>query len=105
MNQVRISKLQAYLAEHPNDSFSLYALALEEASDGNVPKAVSMLENLIHLDPEYVAAYQQLGDFYQKLNRTEDAVEKLQKGIRTARVQGDLHASGEMQAALDELLT
>lgn len=103
MREERIAKLKDFLAKNPRDSFSRYALALEYAGQGNTEHAVVLLEELLRDDPTYVPAYQQLGYAYQKLDRRDDAIAVLKRGMDVAVAQGDLHARGEMQEALDEL--
>lgn len=103
MSSNRIAKLQEFLAKDPNDSFTRYALALEHAGRGETELAVSMLQDLIRIDPTYVPAYQQLGYAFQKLDRRDDARAILERGIRAATEQGDLHARSEMQDVLDDL--
>jgi Tfp pilus assembly protein PilF len=102
MSDARIVKLKQFLAKEPNDSFTRYALALEYAGQGDTKRRVSMLQELIQLDPKYVPAYQQLGTAYQKLDRRDDAIAIFKRGIQVAVEVGDLHARGEMQEALDE---
>lgn len=103
MKADRIAQLKEFLENDPNDSFTRYALALEYAGSGEVTLAVSLLLEVIERDPAYVPAYQQLGTQYLKLDRREEAVQVLRRGIEVAREQNDLHAQREMQDALDEL--
>jgi Tfp pilus assembly protein PilF len=101
MRDERIAKLKEFLARNPNDSFSRYALAMELAGSGQTHQAAALLEELIDSDPTYVPAYQQLGYLYQTLDRRDDAVAILTRGMQVATEQGDLHARDEMQEALD----
>lgn len=103
MSDARIAKLREFLAKEPNDSFTRYALALEFAGQGETERCISMLQELIQLDPKYVPAYHQLGSAYQKLDRRDDAIAIFTRGIQVAVEQGDSHARGEMQDALDEV--
>ncbi len=103
MSRDRIAKLQEFLDKDPNDSFTRYALALEYAGRGELDLTVSILSDLLQRDPKYIPAYQQLGYAYQKLDRRDDARAILERGIRAATEQGDLHARSEMQDALDQL--
>jgi Tfp pilus assembly protein PilF len=103
VNENRIAKLQAVLLQDPADSFSKYALALEYAGGGKFVEAISRLEELLHHDPRYVPAYQQLGYLLQKLNRPAEARIAFARGIEEAARQSDHHSAGEMQEALDEL--
>ena len=103
MREERIARLKASIEAEPNDSFSRYALALEYAGMNNTADATALLEDLIHRDPPYVPAHQQLGYLYQKLGRQEDARSIFTRGIEVAGRQGDSHAQSEMQDAIDEM--
>lgn len=81
MREERIAKLQEFLAKNPNDSFSRYALALEFAGQGETERAIALLEKLLR----------------------DYAIAVFKRGMEVAVAQGDLHARGEMQEALDEL--
>lgn len=103
MREERITKLMALLEADPNDSFTRYALALEYAGKEDTAQARLLLEDLLQRDPRYIPAYQQLGYLYQRLGLRELAIAVFTRGMETAKQQGDLHARGEMQEALDEL--
>lgn len=103
MSDDRIGKLKRILENEPNDSFARYALGLEMAGKGETQVAVSIFQEVIHRDPAYIPAYQQLGYAYEKLGRRADAAETFRRGIEVAAQQNDLHARSEMQEALDEL--
>ncbi len=99
----RLRELQKFLEIEPNDSFTLYAIALEYASHKNIPEAIKKLEELILLDPNYIPAYHQLGNLLAQSGRQDDALMIFEKGIQTAELVGDTHARKEMQEAMDEL--
>jgi tetratricopeptide (TPR) repeat protein len=101
----RLEQMLAFLEQDPNDSFARYAVALEYASARDYPHAVEELGELRRRDPEYVAAYFQLGQILTTLEEWDKAEEALRSGIAVARRSGDLHAVSEMQAALDDLET
>lgn len=103
MNEERVSKLKEILEKDPDDSFTRYAIALEYAGKGETQIAVAYLQELLERDPHYIPAYQQLGYNFEKLERRQDAIDILKKGITLASARGDLHASNEMQEALDEM--
>jgi tetratricopeptide (TPR) repeat protein len=104
MREQRIAKLQALLEADPHDSFARYALALEYGGMEKMDLAIGLLEEVIRLDPRYVPAYQQLGYLYQRTDRKDDAIAIFREGMGQASQQGDSHARGEMQEALDEIL-
>ena len=66
----RLELLNEMLAKEPADPFLNYAMALEFHKNGEKQKAIALLENVIRVDENYLAAYYQLGKFY------EDAFEK-----------------------------
>jgi predicted Zn-dependent protease len=99
----RRQKLEALLAESPEDTFLQYALAMQVASDGDEPEAARRLEGLLAADPSYVPAYLQLGQLHARLQDPASARSVLTRGIETARRAGDQHAEGEMRGFLDEL--
>lgn len=103
MTEERIGKLKRILEQDPNDSFARYALGLEFAGKGETQLAVSLFQEVIQRDPVYIAAYQQLGYAYEKLERRAEAIDAFRRGIEAATQQNDMHARSEMQEALDEL--
>src|SRR4029453_17069485 len=56
----RREKLEALLADSPDDSFLRYALALALEAEGDPCAARARLEALVESDPHYVPAYFQL---------------------------------------------
>lgn len=103
MSSPRLESLLQFLEKDRNDSFTRYAIALEYISLGDIELGIRYLEDVIHLDPGYVAAYQQLGSVYNDAGREEDALNILRRGIGIARKSGDLHAASEMQDAIDDI--
>ena len=103
MSGLRLEALQKFLEQAPADTFTHYAIALEYAAMHEIPEAVAKLEELIGLDPNYVPAYQQLGNLLAQLGRKQQSLRILEKGIQVAALVGDTHAQSEMQEAIDEL--
>lgn len=103
MSASRLDSLLQYLQKDPHDSFTRYAIALEYVSEGEVQTGIEYLEDLIKRDPGYIGAYQQLGLLYERVDRRNDAVAVLKRGIEVASQSGDTHAAAEMRAAIDEL--
>jgi predicted Zn-dependent protease len=99
----RREKLEAMLAESPDDPFLRYALALAYASEGNPAEAARRLTELIEKDAQYVPAYLQLAQLHAELAQTELAKAVLARGIEAARRAGDAHAEGEMRGFLEQL--
>ncbi|RYY26250.1 MAG: tetratricopeptide repeat protein [Chitinophagaceae bacterium] len=99
----RIEKLRAFLAANPEDSFLNHALALEYEKAGETEQARNVFETLLARDPGYVGSYYHLGRLLEISGLAEKAAACYRKGIEIATAQGDHHARGELQAALDEL--
>jgi len=103
MMSSRLDTLKKFLEAEPNDSFTMYAMALEYASMNNLPEAIARLEEVLVIDPNYVPAYQQLGTFLRQEGSIPEAAKILENGIRVAGATGNRHAQREMQELLDEL--
>lgn len=99
----RRAKIEAMLADDPQDTFLRYSLAMEFRSEGNHDASLEKLSELTRDQPPYVPAFfmaaQQLAD----LGRIEEARSMLREGIEEARRQGDSHAAAEMSELLSSL--
>ncbi len=96
----RRQKLEALLAQEPDDPFLKYALAMECANEGDDHAAVDWFQRLTQEHPDYVAGYHQFGKLLLRLGHVQEAEAVLQRGIAKARQLGDLHAAEEMEALL-----
>jgi len=92
--------LESFVAEDPNDSFSRYALALELEKESGAQEAVAQLKEVISRDPNYVAAYQQLGRLLAQSELIDEAREVYRRGIELASRSGDQRSRNEMQDSL-----
>ena len=101
----RLEQLEKFLEEEPADTFTHYAIALEYIAKRNYDEAIAKFEEVLALDPNYVAAYHQLGLLYVRLDLVDDARKIFEQGIRVADQIRDAHARSEMEDALDELET
>ena len=99
----RVEMLKAYLAEDPADPFMKYALALEYIRLDKLNDAVSLLENVLKQNSDYLPAYYHLGKLYEKTSRNDDALRVYSEGMEVARSQKDLHTLSELQGAYDML--
>lgn len=102
-SEERIKALKEFLAKDPDDAFSRYALALEYRGMGESENAVAELKELVRRDSKYLAAYQQLGQIFNKLNKTTEAKRYYRKGIEVAEEVNDIHAKREMEEELEEI--
>jgi tetratricopeptide (TPR) repeat protein len=99
----RIETLKQYISEDPADTFSQYALALEYAKAGNREEAVKILKSIIATQPDYLAAYYQLGMLYEQSHLIKEAADAYQRGIVVARQRRDNKTLNELRSALDAL--
>lgn len=99
----RIEMLQQFLTEHPNDSFTRYALAMEHSRAGQVDTAMAEFNKLLAKNPDYDAGYFMAAQTLHKAGRVDEAKSYLEKGIASATRNSNSHARTEMEAMLDEL--
>jgi Tfp pilus assembly protein PilF len=104
MDDSRLSALKKMVKQDPDDSFSRYALGLEYLSLSDNKPAKEMFEELLSKDPNYLAAYYQLGKVYEILDEVEMAGKAYEKGIYVATSQNDFHTKSELEEALNNLL-
>jgi tetratricopeptide (TPR) repeat protein len=100
---VRINKIQAFLAQNPNDLFLNHALALEYIKLGSDNEALLHFNKNKAFDPNYVATYYHLGKLLERMGTTEQAIATFEEGMRIAKAQKDQHAYNELQAAYEDL--
>src|SRR5260370_39419520 len=99
----RKQQIEEMLAEDPDDPFLRYGLAMEHIGAGDDPSAVNCLWELIAVAPDYVPAYQQLGQTLLRQGRTAEAPQAWARGGGAAQKTGNLHARDEMHGFLDSL--
>lgn len=96
----RIEQLQEMLREEPLDPFLNYAIALEYAKIGEVQKGISIIEEILQRDEDYLGAYYQLGKLYEESGHAEKAIVVYQKGMEIAKKQKNNKTYGELNTAL-----
>lgn len=99
----RIPHLRAFISAQPDLPFPRYALALELKAQGDNAGAAAELQELLRRDPDYLAAYLQLGMLLQALGRKDHAREALRAGQVLSRKKGDSHTLSELTSALELL--
>jgi tetratricopeptide (TPR) repeat protein len=96
----RLEQLQQMLKEEPLDPFLNYAIALEHAKNGDVQKAITIIEEVLMRDENYLGAYYQLGKYYEENDQKEKAISTYKKGIEIAKKQNNRKTLGELNTAL-----
>ncbi len=99
----RREKIEALLAETPDDVFLNYSLAMECTKVGEVEDARKAFATCRELDPNYVPAYFQEGQLLAGQDQIAEAQAILNEGIAVARAVGDDHALGEMTEFLAQI--
>ena len=99
----RRAQIEAMLAKSPADVFLLYGLAMELVTEGDVDAGVRQFQRVLEADPNYQAAFFQLGQVLSGAGRIDEAKDWLVRGIEVAGRIGNHHAAGEMQGFLDQL--
>jgi predicted Zn-dependent protease len=99
----RLTQLETFVREKPDDPFPRYALALELKGLGRSDDALAQFAELVKRSPDYVPAYLMYGTYLTQLGKTAEAKAVLEKGVERARAKGNMHALGEIQDALGGL--
>ena len=99
----RLELLKSYLAKTPQDSFLNHALALEYIKLGRDTEAITLFEELLRRDPDYVGSYYHLGAALERTGDPSGALAAYQRGMAVARQQRHNHALSELQQAADAL--
>jgi Tfp pilus assembly protein PilF len=99
----KIAALSEILTADPTNAFARYGLAMEYISQGNPDTALAEFATLIQHSPDYVPAYQMSAQTLSKLNRTQEALDRLHLGIAAANRTGNQHALAEMEALRNDL--
>lgn len=96
----RLEQLLQMLQQEPHDPFLNYAVALEHGKSGNISKAISIIEEILQRDENYLGAYYQLAKYYEEAGEKEKAVSAYRKGMEVAKRQNNRKALGELGTAL-----
>jgi len=99
----RREKIEAMLADEPQDTFLRYSLALELEKESEHDRSLALLRELTVETPPYIPAFFMAGQQLTRLGRIDDARAILRDGIEAARLYGDPHAAGEMSEFLASL--
>jgi tetratricopeptide (TPR) repeat protein len=99
----RLPQLQQLLEKSPNDTFLLYAIAMEHKKSGDTRSSLAYFDKVIHQDPGYCYAYHQKGLLLESAGDAEGAKAAYHQGIAAADKKGDHHAKEEIAAALSML--
>ena len=100
------TKLEQFkeLAElDPEDPVVHYGLGSEHLKLGEFAEAAAAFRQAIALQPDYSAAYRELGKALEKQNRQEEAIAAYRQGKEVATQKGDLQTGREIDVFLKRL--
>ncbi len=98
-----VEQLEALLQEDPEDTFLLYALAMELGNCEQHERSLEIFQRLMDQHPPYVPAFFMAGQMLARLGRNQQSRQILTTGIEQAQAQHDDHAAGEMAEFLTSL--
>lgn len=96
----RREKIEAMLADEPDDQLLRYMFAMELEKAEEHERSLEYLRGLMSDDPPHVPAFFMAGQHLTAQDRIAEAREVLRVGIEEARKQGESHAAGEMSEFL-----
>jgi predicted Zn-dependent protease len=101
-----MDKVQAFkeiLEQDPANAFARYGLAMEYRQRGEISSSIEQFDELQQRHPDYIAGYQMAAQTLMAEDRIEEAEQRLQAGMASARRVGNQHALHEMEGMLEEL--
>ena len=96
-------RLEAILRRGGDSASLRYALGCEYLKAGDPARAAGHLGKAVELEPDYSAAWKQLGRAHAEAGREVRAMESYRRGIRVANERGDIQAAREMTVFLNRL--
>ena len=103
MDTARLERIEAMLAEDPEDTFLRYSRAMELSKLGRIDQSVPLLDALASEEPPYIPAFFMAAQQLTQAGRAEEAAGRLRAGIAAAEQSGDAHAAAEMREFLSTL--
>ena len=100
---IRIEELKKFLSEDPSDCFSAYALALEFMKINKTDDAISLLQQVLLIDKNYLAAYYQIGKLYEFKKDYAAASSAYKNGMEIAEKKNDRKTFNELQSAFESI--
>lgn len=99
----RVAAFQEILAQDSANAFARYGLAMEYRQRGELTQALAEFDTLEQQQPDYVPGYQMAAQLLLSLDRTDEAAQRLERGLAVAQRTGNRHAMSEMEGMLEEI--
>src|SRR5690349_20069699 len=98
----RLKRMRALCESDPNNVFAWYTLAMEQKKT-DAKAALGIFADIRAKHPQYVPSYYQYAKALEESGDEERASAIYREGMSVAKAAGDMHAYGELEAALDLL--
>ncbi len=99
----KIATLKQLVEQNPDNALFRYTLGYEYLKNNRFEEAIKHFQIAIQLNPNYTAAYRDLGKALQECGNNEKAEAIYQKGIEVGTTTGDLQTVKEIQVFLKRL--
>jgi predicted Zn-dependent protease len=99
----RLEAFRKFVEAKPEDPFSRYALAMHLRSMDRLAEAVSAFVELAARSPDYIPTWLMFGQTLEAAGQHGEAARAYREGMAAATRRQDLHARGELEAALEAL--
>ena len=96
----RIDMLLAMLEKEPDDIFLNYALGTEYVGELDVVQAEFQFKKVLQMEPNYIAAYYQLGKLFESQLKNTEALHFFKLGLEKAKVAKNNKAINEFGEAI-----
>jgi Fe-S cluster biosynthesis and repair protein YggX len=99
----RIEQFRKMAEADPDNELGHFSLGRAYFDGGMFPESVDSFQKVISLNPKLSKVYQLLATALLKLNRRDEAIERLTAGVKMADERGDLMPKNDMIRMLKEL--
>jgi predicted Zn-dependent protease len=99
----RLEAFRKFAQARPEDPFTRYALAMHLRSMDRLAEAAEAFTELTARSPDYIPTWLMLGQTLEAAGKDGEAAKAYEDGMAAATRRNDLHARGELDAALAAL--
>ncbi len=100
----RMERISKMLEDAPADPFLRFARAKEWEKKEDWISALAEYDWLVKHAPEYTGTYYHYGHLLIRQNRTDQAKEIFEQGMRISQEQNDRHTYGELRSLYEEYI-
>ena len=100
-----IEQFEKMLAQGQDNALLRFSLGTAYLKQDELSNAIEHLQAAVQQDPNYSAAWKQLGNAWKAQGQVNEALNAYEQGIQAAQQQGDTQAAKEMQVFARRLRT